>query len=65
MLSIETFIIVSVVKTVIALFVLLTAVAYSVWLERKVIGHIEPLGAHTSRAIWFAATAGGRDQISV
>jgi len=41
LLSIETFIIVSVIKTVIALFVLLTAVAYSVWLERKVIGHIQ------------------------
>ena len=41
MLSVETFIIVSVIKTVIAIFVLLTAVAYSVWLERKVIGHIQ------------------------
>src|SRR5436309_15148331 len=39
--NISTFIIVSVVKTVIALFVLLTAVAYSVWLERKVVGHIQ------------------------
>ena len=29
------------IKTVIALFVLLTAVAYSVWLERKVVGHIQ------------------------
>jgi NADH-quinone oxidoreductase subunit H len=40
-LSIGTFIFVSVVKIVIALFVLLTAVAYSVWLERKVVGHIQ------------------------
>jgi len=40
-LTIQTFIIVSVIKTVIALFVLLTAVAYSVWLERKVVGHIQ------------------------
>src|SRR5437763_10210842 len=40
-LNISTFIIVSVIKTVIALFVLLTAVAYSVWLERKVVGHIQ------------------------
>ena len=31
----------SVIKTVIAIFVLLTAVAYSVWLERKVVGHIQ------------------------
>ena len=41
MLSIETFVIVSVIKIVIALFVLLTAVAYTVWLERKVVGHIQ------------------------
>jgi NADH-quinone oxidoreductase subunit H len=41
LLSIETFILVSVIKTVIALLVLLTAVAYSVWLERKVVGHIQ------------------------
>jgi len=40
-LSIGTFILVSVIKIVIALFVLLTAVAYSVWLERKVVGHIQ------------------------
>jgi len=30
-----------VIKTVIALIVLLTAVAYTVWLERKVVGHIQ------------------------
>jgi NADH-quinone oxidoreductase subunit H len=41
LLSVETFILISVVKTVIALFVLLTAVAYTVWLERKVVGHIQ------------------------
>src|SRR6476469_8858194 len=40
-LNITTFIIVSVIKTVLALFVLLTAVAYTVWLERKVIGHMQ------------------------
>jgi NADH-quinone oxidoreductase subunit H len=40
-LSIGTFILVSLIKIVIALFVLLTAVAYSVWLERKVVGHIQ------------------------
>jgi NADH-quinone oxidoreductase subunit H len=33
--------VVSVIKIVIALFVLLTAVAYTVWLERKVVGHIQ------------------------
>ena len=41
MLSVPTFVAVSVIKIVIALFVLLTAVAYSVWLERKLIGHIQ------------------------
>ena len=40
-MSVTTFVIVSVIKTVIALFVLLTAVAYSVWLERKVVGHMQ------------------------
>jgi NADH-quinone oxidoreductase subunit H len=41
LLNVETFIFVSVIKTVIALVVLLTAVAYTVWLERKVVGHIQ------------------------
>ncbi|HEY1263773.1 MAG TPA: NADH-quinone oxidoreductase subunit NuoH [Terriglobales bacterium] len=40
-MSIPAFIIASLIKTVIALFVLLTAVAYSVWLERKVVGHMQ------------------------
>ena len=40
-MNLTTFIIVSIIKTVIALLVLLTAVAYSVWLERKVVGHIQ------------------------
>jgi NADH-quinone oxidoreductase subunit H len=40
-LSIGIFIIVSVIKTVLALVVLLTAVAYSVWLERKLVGHMQ------------------------
>lgn len=40
-MSITTFIIVSVIKIALALFVLLTAVAYSVWLERKVVGHMQ------------------------
>jgi NADH-quinone oxidoreductase subunit H len=40
-LSVTTFVVVSVIKSVIALFLLLTAVAYSVWLERKVVGHIQ------------------------
>jgi NADH-quinone oxidoreductase subunit H len=39
--SIGVFILVSFIKTVIAVVVLLTAVAYTVWLERKVVGHIQ------------------------
>ncbi len=35
------FIIASLIKTALALFVVLTAVAYSVWLERKVVGHMQ------------------------
>ena len=40
-MSVETFILVSVIKIVIAVALLLTAVAYTVWLERKVVGHIQ------------------------
>jgi NADH-quinone oxidoreductase subunit H len=40
-LSITAYIIVSVIKIALALFVLLTAVAYTVWLERKVVGHMQ------------------------
>jgi NADH-quinone oxidoreductase subunit H len=40
-LDIPTFIVVSVIKSVITLLVLLTAVAYTVWLERKVVGHMQ------------------------
>jgi NADH-quinone oxidoreductase subunit H len=39
--SITTFVIVSIIKSVIAILLLLTAVAYTVWLERKVVGHIQ------------------------
>jgi NADH-quinone oxidoreductase subunit H len=35
------FIIVSVIKSALVLFILLTAVAYTVWLERKVVGHMQ------------------------
>src|SRR3954468_23857420 len=35
------FIIASLIKTALALFVVLTAVAYSVWLERKVVGRMQ------------------------
>src|SRR5690348_7634536 len=40
-MNIRAFIVVSVINTVLALFVLLTAVAYTVWLERKVVGHMQ------------------------
>jgi NADH-quinone oxidoreductase subunit H len=40
-LSIGLYIVVSLVKIAIALGVLLTAVAYTVWLERKVVGHMQ------------------------
>src|SRR5213595_3468029 len=40
-LNLTTFIIVAVIKIALALFVLLTAVAYTVWLERKVVGHMQ------------------------
>jgi NADH-quinone oxidoreductase subunit H len=40
-LSLGTYVIVSVIKIVIALFVLLTGVAYTVWLERKLVGRIQ------------------------
>jgi NADH-quinone oxidoreductase subunit H len=40
-MSITTFLIISLIKSVAVVFVLLTAVAYSVWLERKVSAHIQ------------------------
>jgi NADH-quinone oxidoreductase subunit H len=40
-LSITTFIIISLIKSIAIVFVLLTAVAYSVWLERKVSARIQ------------------------
>ena len=40
-MSITAFIIISLIKSIAVVFVLLTAVAYSVWLERKVSAHIQ------------------------
>jgi NADH-quinone oxidoreductase subunit H len=40
-MSITTFVIISIIKSVAVIFILLTAVAYSVWLERKVSAHIQ------------------------
>jgi NADH-quinone oxidoreductase subunit H len=40
-LPIWLYILASVIKSAIVLFVLLTAVAYTVWLERKVVGHMQ------------------------
>jgi NADH-quinone oxidoreductase subunit H len=41
LLSLPIFIAASVIKIVLVLFVLLTSVAYTVWLERKVVGHMQ------------------------
>ena len=40
-MSVAVFILVSVIKSALVLFILLTAVAYTVWLERKVVGHMQ------------------------
>ena len=40
-MSVGVFILVSVIKSALVLFILLTAVAYTVWLERKVVGHMQ------------------------
>ena len=40
-MNLGEFILVSIIKIVIAIGILLTAVAYTVWLERKVVGHIQ------------------------
>ena len=40
-MPIALYIIVSIVKIALILFVLLTAVAYTVWLERKVVGRMQ------------------------
>jgi len=41
LLSNTAFLVSSVVKIVLVIFILLTAVAYTVWLERKVVGHMQ------------------------
>jgi len=41
LLSLPIFLVASVVKIVLVIFILLTAVAYTVWLERKVVGHMQ------------------------
>ena len=40
-MSIPFFILVSVIKIILVIFILLTAVAYTVWLERKVVGRMQ------------------------
>jgi NADH-quinone oxidoreductase subunit H len=40
-MSVTTFVLISLLKTVIALFILLTAVAYTTLFERKLVGHIQ------------------------
>ncbi|MGA2696749.1 MAG: NADH-quinone oxidoreductase subunit NuoH [Terriglobales bacterium] len=41
MVNVGIFILVSVIKIALVFFILLTAVAYTVWLERKVVGHMQ------------------------
>ncbi len=41
MSSLQVFVLASVIKIVLVIFILLTAVAYTVWLERKVVGHMQ------------------------
>jgi NADH-quinone oxidoreductase subunit H len=41
LLSLPIFLVASVVKIVLVIFILLTTVAYTVWLERKVVGHMQ------------------------
>jgi NADH:ubiquinone oxidoreductase subunit H len=43
-LSLGWFVLVSVIKVLIAVPILLTIVAYTVWLERKLVGHIQNRG---------------------
>ncbi|MDP9267205.1 MAG: NADH-quinone oxidoreductase subunit H, partial [Acidobacteriota bacterium] len=35
------FVLISALKSVVVIFILLTSVAYAVWLERKVVGHMQ------------------------
>ena len=47
-----TFLIVSIVKIVVTVFVLLTGVAYTVWLERKVVGRMQNRFRHGFRRVY-------------
>ncbi len=60
-MSIGTYILVSMVKIVIAVFILLTAVAYTTLLERKVVAHMQNRWGPDARgAIRHLAAAGRR-----
>ena len=57
-MGIGTFILVSLVKILLAVFILLTAVAYTVLLERKVVApYAEPLGTFAGGPVRHLAAA--------
>jgi len=63
-LSFWIYTLVAVIKIALMLFVLLTAVAYIVWLERKVVGrHPEPVGPTRVGPFGLLPTGRGRNQV--
>ena len=57
-------IVIAVVKIAVILFVLLTGIAYTTWLERKVVAHIQARwGPYLGRSPRIAATVGRRREV--
>ncbi len=57
-MTIGTYILVSLIKIVVAVFVLLTAVAYTTLAERKVVATYRTVGTVAGGAVWHLAAAG-------